>query len=306
MNTRIERPIHPFYLWLRKLSWKWKSLIGGGITVSILQTFFKNIPIPASAARFDAVLATVQCVVVLGLFFATLIVKPRIDDRQYDEASEAVRQFRIGWVFLWGAWAIFWFFWAAHRWIESESMQHPEAFFSILFDAANFLNTLGLVACFRVLSRRTTGDATHSFALVWITGGTLIAIVLIAEGFAMFMPPASQIAIAGAKWAVALSGGCALCLFVGRLESKIIDTPTLVVMSLYLYAITQGGYPLFGEQTSTLELVFTNLFLICKCILFLYVTWLISGGDLLYYMKSVREVIDSSAKKRKQFLATLE
>jgi hypothetical protein len=86
-----------------------------------------------------------------------------------------------------------------------------------------------------------------------------------------------------------------LALLVGRLESKYIDPPVWLITALYSYAVIQGALGAFGVgeadgSSMGLQAVMLYCGFALKCLLFLFVAWVMESGLLLSYMRSVREV----------------
>ncbi len=102
-------------------------------------------------------------------------------------------------------------------------------------------------------------------------------------------------------WLSGFAQGTALALVVGRLDSKYIEPPALVVALLYIYAAIQGAWAMI-QQHHELLLILTFLALVLKCLLFLFVAWLFDSHTLLYYLTRVRRLDDGVGRDRREFL----
>ncbi|MCG8459455.1 MAG: helix-turn-helix transcriptional regulator [Holophagales bacterium] len=103
-------------------------------------------------------------------------------------------------------------------------------------------------------------------------------------------------------WLSGFAQGTALALLAGRLDSKYIGPPALLVASLYVYAAIQGAWPVFQARPE-LMLVLTFLALVLKGLLFLFVEWLFQSRILLYYLERLRVLDEDVRRGRREFLA---
>lgn len=94
-----------------------------------------------------------------------------------------------------------------------------------------------------------------------------------------------------------LIGSLSLTVLVGRLESRVISPPLIVILLLYLYAAMQlvvnaldgaSAHPHLQEEAQRLiERVLLRIIIVAvflKALLFLFGHWLLHSGVLLYYM----------------------
>jgi hypothetical protein len=84
-----------------------------------------------------------------------------------------------------------------------------------------------------------------------------------------------------------LFGGVAMALWVGRLDSKFLMTPSGVILALYFYAILQATWLVFPYEDERL-LVITGIAMILKVVVYLVCGWLLSSGRLLYFFQEMR------------------
>lgn len=106
-------------------------------------------------------------------------------------------------------------------------------------------------------------------------------------------------------WGSGFAQGTALALLVGRLESRYIAPPTVVVALLYFYAAIQGAWPVF-QTHETLMISLTFAALVLKCLLFLFIAWLFESRLLLFYLTRIRELADDVDASRLEFLRRVQ
>ena len=106
-------------------------------------------------------------------------------------------------------------------------------------------------------------------------------------------------------WISGFAQGTALALLVGRLDSKYIDSPTLVIALLYVYAAIQGAWPAVQSNYGLL-LALTFVALVLKCLLFLFVAWLFESRVVLYYLERVRVLDQEMHLERTEFLKRIQ
>ena len=80
-----------------------------------------------------------------------------------------------------------------------------------------------------------------------------------------------------------------MALFIGRIESKYINPPRIIVLLLYTYAGIQPLFAMFDVHP-VLGLTMYNVALFLKICLFMLMYWLISEGRLLYYISKINEI----------------
>lgn len=106
-------------------------------------------------------------------------------------------------------------------------------------------------------------------------------------------------------WVSGFAQGTALALVVGRLDSKYLEPPALVIAALYAYAAIQGAWPAF-QAHHELMLVLTFFALVLKCLLFLFVAWLFESHVLLFYLERVRQLDQNVRREREEYLRRVQ
>jgi len=98
-----------------------------------------------------------------------------------------------------------------------------------------------------------------------------------------------------------LAAGVGVALLVGRFESTYLRTPQPILVLLYIYALIQATYGLYNSNLYVGKLADANphvvriaisiVFLVLKLVLFAFVTWLMTGGRLMFYFDNIRPVV---------------
>ena len=106
-------------------------------------------------------------------------------------------------------------------------------------------------------------------------------------------------------WVSGFAQGTALARMVGRLDSKYLEPPALVISLLYVYAAIQGAWPAFQAHYE-LMLVLTFFALVLKCLLFLFIAWLFESHVLLFYLERVRQLDQNVRAERDDYLRRVQ
>jgi hypothetical protein len=104
-----------------------------------------------------------------------------------------------------------------------------------------------------------------------------------------------------------LFSGVVLALFVGRLESKLIDSSRWMIVALYAYAVLQLAYPIYesADASPATYLVLASLFVVFKVLLFWEVRRVIHSRYMTYYLIKILEIDESVMADRKKVLQEL-
>lgn len=165
--------------------------------------------------------------------------------------------------------------------------------------------TVLLLLCYEVVARPTIEeDLTRRRLLpteAWLAFALLVS--LLEAGTVLFGIPWSTQQWFG--WLSGFAQGTALALLVGRMDSKYVEPPTVVIALLYLYAAIQGAWPVF-QYHYELMLILTFVALVLKCLLFLFVSWLFDSRILLFYLSRMRALDAEVREDRSEFLGRLQ
>ncbi len=168
---------------------------------------------------------------------------------------------------------------------------------SVLEPVFNIVNTAVVILCYNVLNqepgrqRRSgviTGPAAIGLAL-------LVLIPLLSQS----RPLKPQQFLAAFTLLTGLYAGIYMALFVGRLQSKFLDPAPLLVVLLFSYTAIQP-LALYIQSHKESAWAVLDYALVLKCLLYLYVFWLIESGDLLFYFREVKRNYDDRVDQRRR------
>jgi len=268
-----------------------------------------------------SLLAT-QLLIIGVLLFLT--PEPLEDPNKSPRASAAVRQFARAWKYVWFFWFLEFLVLTGREFahvllrlgtIPASSL--PPFVFDVLapvtLNLANNLPTIALVMCYIVASERTVDhiagevrerDLPWHLALIILITLTVLDILVHTNQYWPQLPVATG-APAAFGWVSGLSACLATALLVGRLDSKLINLPTWVIVVLYGYAAIQPGWPTFDQSVAARALLL-NVALAMKFLFFLLIYWLYSSGVFLFYIDRVSQIWDNAATDRSHFLARVQ
>ena len=105
-----------------------------------------------------------------------------------------------------------------------------------------------------------------------------------------------------------LFGATAMAPFVGKLDSRLLGIPVLVVGLLFFYAGLQPSYTIlaFEKDVPQLRVLIAMLALVLKVLLFATVQWLIYTDRMLYYLVGAQAMLLGVAEDRAWFFNELE
>ena len=108
------------------------------------------------------------------------------------------------------------------------------------------------------------------------------------------------------KIIVGLGSAISISLLAGRLDSKLINASIGFIIITYVYAGIQSLVSFFERSFFTSEYsglshfakaFALNYALFAKCVLFLFILWLINEGKLLIYIIRLNAIIDENESK---------
>ncbi|MCA1568575.1 MAG: hypothetical protein LC803_23600 [Acidobacteria bacterium] len=237
-------------------------------------------------------------------------VKSDFQPIRYRRANKiAVKFYRI-WKFAWLSWAILYFAWgciALLAVIPAEpslifNVPTVQRLLEICAPITNFFNnltTVFLILCFRELAFPTEPEESslgHPFFILL----TIIGFAAVLEFISVNIEPLRSIAVV-LGWGGSFAAGVVIALLIGRLESKLIDPPLILIVMLYLYAVMQATIVLFPGDLE-LMITLTSAALIFKVILFLLIYWLLDSKVLIFYLAEIGVRHETIELKRKAFV----
>ncbi|MBV6504645.1 MAG: hypothetical protein ILNGONEN_00195 [Syntrophorhabdaceae bacterium] len=205
-------------------------------------------------------------------------------------ANDAVKQFNRAWLVIWFGWLGLYgsMLYFHNNYFKSSSwLEFP-------LDLSNSVSSVAFFAGYWMLSRKTVGEPGEKVSLfravVIFSLATMIVVLpahLPVEKFRHFaLEYSSQL-----KLVNGLVAGIIMALFTGRLGSLFLKMPEWIHWFLYAYAAIQALYFSYGgDQLMWTALVMTFA-LLFKCVLFLFISWLLQSGRLLFYTVRVRVLL---------------
>jgi DNA-binding winged helix-turn-helix (wHTH) protein len=188
---------------------------------------------------------------------------------------------------------------------------------SIASDLFNNLNTLLVILCYDVLNRPTEirkGRASIGDSRFFIGLGFVIAFLVLEI---LSVRPHIHEEITETKYVLTewglfsgVIGGIAVALLIGRLQSAFLGPPRWLIILLYFYIAIQPLYVHFAQRNSAEEIriavALINAALILKCLLYLYIAFLLKSGRLLFYLVLVRRTHQKIGREWQNFQALLD
>lgn len=219
------------------------------------------------------------------------------------QASEAVKQFRLFWLWVWATWILYYvvLIVAKYMAINSHMMPWMRVPRDVLEWGGFTANSMSFLFCFIVMWAVTVDNSARSIfrpVPYWF-----IAFILwVVELLIRLTIQDKDVILVG--YVNGVIGAAVLALFVGRLESKYLNVPIGIIVSLYVYAGIQPLFPLTdGSSNPIAGSVVLWLALILKSVLFLVVAWCMESRRLLFYMVRVRSLQEHVAGDWKEFSA---
>ncbi len=272
----------------------------------------EKMELAANLPKFGHVPGAFFLVTHFALVAFLLYMMPRSPSRNWDTGEReevAFRQFFTWWHILWATWFLMYFafaFMEVFSMIDAlsltqsatESCSNETKHLWYLEAPYNFLNNIQtgvFISCFWILSEDSFLDNDLAKPLIPVINWSLVLIILLVFEivFGLFVfdgGPAYSREVFG--WISGFAAGTFLAMLVGRLESKFINPPLWIIALLFFYAAIQSAYAGFISSYG-LEITMLTIALVLKYVLFLYVTFLIVTGRLVFYLKKVHELDQS-------------
>ena len=283
------------------------------MTVARVQAIASHLPWRLSDYTYSptVIIAILECVVLLYLALAHAKHDDVLTHERLPIPTTWIRGFRLVWQVLWIAWALLYAVVAVKAWLQfakPSSFSHYEVLFSVFIDAGSNIVTV-------LISSDTSRCMRTGF---WEKGGLNIGQI-----FARFLPLILVLLLSfvgvevlcatlldndaevhtALKVCSAVAGvisGAAICLFVGRLESKFVSPPKRVVVALYGYAVTQPFIALWSVSDD-IQTVTVAVWFAFKLLFFLSVFWFLKSGRGLFYFAKMTTLNASVSKDWEQF-----
>lgn len=169
----------------------------------------------------------------------------------------------------------------------------------ILFVGFNILNTWTIVLCFNALNKDPDDeDGQHLPSQIL---NATVFIVLVAVLVATML----ERKLDRATLLTGIASGVFMALYVGRLQSKFLGPRFWILYLLYSYTAIQP-LALYIKTNTGWGVVIVVFALFLKCLLYLYMTWLLQSGLLLFYFARTKRSGLAVREQRKAFRRLLK
>ena len=243
-----------------------------------------------------------------------------------ERAKIAIKEFKWCWKWVWIGWLVLYSSFLIkyyHKYFTvfnidnylGSFVTNNEMLIQIWLDAWSYVSSLGLIACFSILfyknknrKNRHYDNPISIYSMYIIITIILIEIIVsLYTGVNTDKELIENLNIQTLfKIIVGMFSSLSIALLTGRLDSKFISAPIIFIIIFYLYSGIQPLVAFFEpefladnvEEFSDITMSFTlNYALFSKCLLFLFILWLINEGKLMLYIVRLNSVIDDIPKQ---------
>ncbi len=323
----------PFLRWLRGHRWRYAGLATLLLGIaSQLDALWRLVPFEPIANHPDVDQEAAHFVICFALwsflFFANGRVARATRPSEAQREKLAVRHFTRMWHWVFAFLALFYLLRAMGHLPAFDGNTTAEVVFAILTATANNVVWFFLACCYFILAEESV-TRTHeeldnprvTIAYEYILPPFLLLVV--ATVVMGFMRESSFAWYVADRVIALLSGavnGVVLALFVGRLDSKFVSPPTVLLILLYCYACIQPLVAVFGVPAGTasielghwvdavrdFEAILIPTALALKLLLFVFVLWALETRRLHFYMVRAYETIKSNPEAFKRYLGGVD
>lgn len=331
------KPKNDLYVWLDESIGKkyklWSVVI---VTLyTVVQFFFdKILPFISTIKDVDTFISLITNVLNLGFILAVVaIAKYNIpffqenkndlseEEKEYwsklacnnlneitiakKNANKALENFIHEWRYLWFSWALFYLVCTIRTLLDFLQIPSEPTWlghtFTLLENTANNYGTLMFIFMYLYLTSTNEKIAVRVNKPFWVLVviiGAIIEMVFILT-FDKVIYDVSEFVI---KSLIGIFAGVSMMAFLGKINSRIINVPIVIIWILYLYASMQPMYVFFRVvDTINLDDILITFCLIGKVVLFLTITWLLNTKRLLYSVVYERYLWKTSKKSFEKF-----
>ena len=259
-----------------------------------------------------------QCVIIFGLFVHSLRNRPKglslnkssaevteagYNGREEYAAEEPILQKRLRlftkwWSAMLASWVALYFVYAWETWNIDCFAASTNEVASVLEAVFNIVNTAMVILCYNVLNQEP-GRQRRSSGVITAPAAIGIALLVLIPLLSQSRSLTPQQGLAALTLLTGLYAGVYMALFVARLQSKFLDPAPLLVVLLFSYTAIQP-LALYIQNSKELAWAVLDYALVLKCLLYLYVFWLIESGDLLFYFREVKRNYDDRVDQRRR------
>ena len=259
-----------------------------------------------------------QCVIIFGLFVHSLWKRPKglslnksaaevaeagYNGREEYAAEEPIlekrlRLFTRWWSAMLASWVALYVVYAWETWQLDCFAASTNEVASVLEAVFNIVNTAMVILCYNVLNQEP-GRQRRSSAVITAPAAIGIALLVFIPLLSQSRSLTPQQGLGALTLLTGLYAGVYMALFVARLQSKFLDPAPLLVVLLFSYTAIQP-LALYIQNSKEWAWAVLDYALVLKCLLYLYVFWLIESGDLLFYFREVKRNYDDRVDQRRR------
>ena len=259
-----------------------------------------------------------QCVIIFGLFLHSLRNRPKglslnkssaevtaagYNNREEYAAEEPILQKRLRlftkcWSAMLASWVALYVVYAWETWSLDCFAASTNEVASVLEAVFNIVNTAMVILCYNVLNQEP-GRQRRSSSVFTAPAAIGIALLVFIPLLSQSRSLSPQQGLAALTLLTGLYAGVYMALFVARLQSKFLDPAPLLVVLLFSYTAIQP-LALYIQNSKEWAWAVLDYALVLKCLLYLYVFWLIESGDLLFYFREVKRNYDDRVDQRRR------
>lgn len=275
--------------------------------------FYRNCP-----TRAQTIASVGQCVIIFGLFLHSLRNRPKglslnkspaevteagYNGREEYAAEEPILQKRLRlftkwWSAMLASWVALYIVYAWETWSLDCFAASTNEVASVLEAVFNIVNTAMVILCYNVLNQEP-GRQRRSSSVFTAPAAIGIALLVFIPLLSQSRSLTPQQGLAALTLLTGLYAGVYMALFVARLQSKFLDPAPLLVVLLFSYTAIQP-LALYIQNSKEWAWAVLDYALVLKCLLYLYVFWLIESGDLLFYFREVKRNYDDRVDQRRR------
>ncbi|HXQ71833.1 MAG TPA: winged helix-turn-helix domain-containing protein [Pyrinomonadaceae bacterium] len=311
----VEPIADTFGLWLF-------SRRGGTLLFPILVLVVATVAASIYNRKFPTLAQTIasvgQCLIIFGLFLHSLRNRPKglslnkssaelteagYNGREEYAAEEPILQKRLRlftkwWSAMLASWVALYVVYAWETWSLDRFAASTNEVASVLEAVFNIVNTAMVILCYNVLNQEP-GRQRRSSSVFTAPAAIGIALLVFIPLLSQSRSLTPQQGLAALTLLTGLYAGVYMALFVARLQSKFLDPAPLLVVLLFSYTAIQP-LALYIQNSKEWAWAVLDYALVLKCLLYLYVFWLIESGDLLFYFREVKRNYDDRVDQRRR------
>jgi hypothetical protein len=305
LNSKERKMAQNFHDWMRTKTQKVVRYAGilAALKVTVdyvfpfWQSLMSHIPKP-----LQPVMSEVINIVLLILIGGLFVWRRPLLNSTHRQASAAVTQFHVAWKVFW---SIFLVMYINGTYMDYYFHSSPN---DVLKDVPGWLwrrfidNALSNLTLFALFIAYVISAGYQIRKYLFMGVGGWLALSLLEIIFIVNSPSMgdSQSLFASLIWQMFLGGiaGTVLALFVGRLESRVMNPPLWLIFALYFYAALQpiyqaiqatdpiveaNHYVQFKAMLDIAETAISVTAAILKIALFALIYWLLDTGTMLFY-----------------------